>query len=158
MRTTTIIRVSIAALASLFILSACSESDAADTTKPVINLIEPADNDTLRIGADVHLEMELSDDVMLGSYKIEIHNNFNDHTHGTKTVAEEMPFAFNRSWDLTGKRNATIHHHEIVIPENAQPGKYHLMVYCTDEAGNESYAARSIVLSHEGGEDHDHAE
>lgn len=158
MRTTTIIRVSIAALASLFILSACSESDAADTIKPVINLIEPADNDTLRIGADVHLEMELSDDVMLGSYKIEIHNNFNDHNHGTKAVAEEVPFAFNHSWNLTGKRNATIHHHEIVIPENAQPGKYHLMVYCTDEAGNESYAARSIVLSHESSEDHDHAE
>jgi hypothetical protein len=30
-----------------------------------------------------------------------------------------------------------------------------LMIYCTDEAGNESYAARNIVLSHDAEEDED---
>ena len=31
------------------------------------------------------------------------------------------------------------------------------MVYCTDAAGNESYVARNIVLSHDGeDDDHDH--
>lgn len=151
-----IISLSTALSASILIFNACSKTDNADTTKPVINLLEPAQDDTLRIGEEVHLEMNLSDDVMLGSYKIEIHNNFNDHTHGSKAIAETSPFSFNRSWSLEGKRNATIHHHEIVIPENAQEGKYHLMVYCTDDAGNEAYVARNVVLSHEGGSDHDH--
>lgn len=27
------------------------------------------------------------------------------------------------------------------------PGNYHLMVYCTDAAGNETHIARNIVLS-----------
>lgn len=33
------------------------------------------------------------------------------------------------------------------IPADATPRNYHLMVYCTDVAGNESYIARNIVLS-----------
>jgi hypothetical protein len=31
-----------------------------------------------------------------------------------------------------------------------------LMVYCTDAAGNEAHLARTIVLSTEGGEEHEH--
>jgi hypothetical protein len=30
------------------------------------------------------------------------------------------------------------------------------MVYCTDAAGNEAYIARNVVLSTEGGEEHEH--
>jgi hypothetical protein len=126
-----------------------------DTTKPVINLIEPEDGDSLRIGGDVHFDMELSDDVMLGSYKVDIHNNFDGHEHTKASSDETTPFVFVRSWDVSGKKNADIHHHEIVIPENATPGDYHLMVYCTDAAGNESNVAVNIVLSHDAKE-HDH--
>ena len=91
-----------------------------------------------------------------GSYKVEIHNNFDNHGHGTKSTDNEVPFSFSHSWDLSGNKNAYIHHHDIVIPDNATPGNYHLMVYCTDAAGNESYIARNIVLSHEGGTEHEH--
>ena len=55
--------------------SACDE-DEADTTKPVITLDEPEDGDSLRIGESVHFECDFSDDEALGSYLIEIHNNF----------------------------------------------------------------------------------
>jgi len=43
-----------------------------------------------------------------------------------------------------------------VIPVNATPGDYHLMVYCTDAAGNEAYIARNIVLSTTAEEDDHH--
>lgn len=55
-----------------------------------------------------------------------------------------------------GAKNASIHHHEILIPANATPGNYHLMVYCTDAAGNEAHLARNVVLSTEGGEEYEH--
>ena len=104
----------------------------------------------------MHFEMELSDDVMLKSYKIEIHNNFDHHSHDTRVTGATVDFTFNRSYDVSEQRTVHIHHHDIVIPANATPGDYHLMVYCTDAAGNEAHVARNIVLSTTGGNDGHH--
>ena len=140
---------------SFLLFSSCDKNDDGDTVKPVINLIAPAENVALKIGDDrgVHFEMELSDNVMLKSYKVDIHSNFDGHTH-SRASGLTVDFVFSKSWDVTGK-NTHIHHHEIKIPSEATPGNYHLMVYCTDVAGNESYVARNIVLSHDG-EEHEH--
>jgi hypothetical protein len=136
-----------------FVFTSCEDGD---TLKPVINLIEPEEGAALRIGSEngVHFEMELSDNEMLKSYKVEIHNNFDDHGH-LRSDEETVPFTFDKTWDLSGKKNTYIHHHEIKIPANATPGNYHLMVYCTDAAGNESYVARNIVLSYDAADDDD---
>lgn len=149
----------------IFIVSsfftACDD-DKGDTEKPVINLIAPAEGAILKIGSDIHFEMDITDNEMLQSYKIEIHNNFDHHGHDTKATASEetTPFSFNKSWDVSGYKSKHEHHHDIVIPGNATEGDYHFMVYCTDISGNESYVARNIQLSHDGsaGEDveHDH--
>ncbi len=142
------------AISSLLLYS-CSSDDDGDNVKPVINLIEPADGDVLKIGDEhgIHFDMELSDDVMLKSYKVDIHSNFDGHNH-TKSAQTTVDFKFTKSWNVTGK-NTTVHHHEIVIPSDATPGEYHLMVFCADEAGNESSVARTIILSHDG-EEHEH--
>jgi hypothetical protein len=147
-------------LTAIFFLAftACKEDN--DTTKPLINLIEPEDGAILHIGDEngVHFEAEFSDNEALSSYKVDIHPNFNNHSHAiTKSDAETVDFVFEKSWTtIAGKKSAPVHHHEIKIPENATPGDYHLMVYCTDAAGNESYIAVNVELSHEEGEDHDH--
>lgn len=141
--------VSILAVSALFVSCSDDEKDG-DTTKPVINLIEPEEGAMLKPGSTIHFEMDLSDDVMLGSYKVEIHNNFDGHDHTKAAADETVAFAFNRSWDVSDQKNTHIHHHEIEIPANAKEGNYHLMVYCTDAAGNESYVARNIVLSKDG--------
>jgi hypothetical protein len=142
------------AISSVFFYS-CDNGNDGDTVKPIINLLEPAEGSILKIGDEhgVHFEMELSDDVMLKSYKVDIHSNFDGHAH-SKSTEGTVDFTFSKSWDVSNK-NALIHHHEIIIPENATPGNYHLMVFCTDAAGNESYIARNIVLSHDG-EEHSH--
>ena len=148
---------SMVSLAMCFAFIAC-ENNNADITKPIIELDEPEDGDTLQIGAGVHFECDFSDDVMLGSYMIEIHSNFDGHGHKApaRVAAEETkPFFCKETYDLTGLRNTHVHHHNIVIPENATPGNYHLMVYCTDAAGNQSLVARDIVLSHDAPE-HEH--
>lgn len=142
---------------SSFVFSSCSNDDDVDTTAPVIELDEPEDGDELLIGAGVHFECDFKDDVMLGSYMIEIHNNFDGHSHKTQSrAAGEEPFFFKKSYDLSGLRNSHVHHHDVVIPENAQEGNYHLVVYCTDAAGNQSLVAREIVLSHDADEHHHH--
>lgn len=142
-----------------FSFYACSEDDA-DTTKPVIMLDEPEDGDSLRIGESVHFEADFSDDEALGSYLIEIHNNFDGHNHkvsSSQTRSEEtVPFSLKKSYDLSNLRNTHVHHHDIVIPENATPGAYHLVVYCTDAAGNQSMVARDIILSLDAESHHHH--
>ena len=59
-------------------LPACDNDEKGDVTKPVIDLIEPEEGAVLKIGngKGVHFEMNLSDDVMLRSYKINIHNKY----------------------------------------------------------------------------------
>lgn len=142
-----------------FSFYACSEDDA-DTTKPVIMLDEPEDGDSLRIGESVHFEADFSDDEALGSYLIEIHNNFDGHNHkvsSSQTRSEEtVPFSLKKSYDLSNLRNTHVHHHDIVIPENTTPGAYHLVVYCTDAAGNQSMVARDIILSLDAESHHHH--
>jgi hypothetical protein len=143
-------------LTAILFLAFVSCKEDSDTEKPVINLIEPEEDDILHIGDDVHFEVEFSDNEMLASYKVDIHPNFDGHTHAvTKGDDEPEDFTFQRTWTISGK-NAAVHHHDIVIPENATPGLYHLMVYCTDAAGNESHIAVDVELSHEEGEEHEH--
>lgn len=76
---------------SVFVFISCDDSDS-DTTKPVIELHEPEEGQALKIGSEygVHFEMDLSDDVMLKSYMIEIHSNFDHHSHG-KSRGPEKP-------------------------------------------------------------------
>lgn len=140
-----------------FVFTSCDKDDEkADTTRPVIELDEPEDGDELLIGTGIHFECDFSDDVMLGSYMIEIHSNFDGHSHKVSSRAGEEPFFIKKSYDLSGLRNTHVHHHDVAIPENATPGNYHLVVYCTDAAGNQTLVAREIVLSHDAEEHHHH--
>jgi hypothetical protein len=136
--------------------------DDGDTTKPVINLEEPADGDTLQIGNSVHFEGKFSDNEALASYRVNIHDNFDDHgSHRSATEEEVVPFAFDSIWPISGKE-MPFHHHDIKIPETNKEGKayaegnYHFIVHCTDAAGNVSLVERDVVLSHEAGEEHHH--
>lgn len=143
----------------LCLFSSCSDSDDNDTTKPTINLVYPTEGAVLKIGADIHFDAVFEDNEALASYKVDIHNNFNDHGHQSVLSArnETVAFTFNKSWsDIKGQKQAKVHHHEIVIPENATPGKYHLMVYCLDAEGNESYIVRNIELSYDGEDPSEH--
>lgn len=129
--------------------AACSSDDSKDTQKPIIVLNAPNEGAKLEVGADIHFDMEVSDNEMLGSYKIDIHENSDGHTHSAKKAAaleNTVEFSFQKQWSLEGKRNADVHHHEIVIPQNAELGKYHFVVYVLDEAGNQSMEARSIQI------------
>lgn len=141
-----------------FSFTACSDDDA-DTSKPMIQLHEPEDGDSLKIGDDIHFEADFSDNEELGSYLVEIHNNFDGHGHKLKSASstDTEPFSFKKSYDLNGLRNSHVHHHDIAISENATPGEYHFVVYCTDAAGNQSMIVRDIILSSDAGShQHEH--
>lgn len=161
------------AFAAMPLLTSCGNDDDNDTTKPVISNLEPADHQKLQIGKAIHFGAEISDNESLKSYKIDIHNAFDGHSHSHTRAAEDgVAFTFTKTWTkdkegdggelLAGKRNAHLHHHEITIPThiNGKPvlaGHYHFVLYVVDEAGNETFASSEVELVNEEVEDnHDH--
>ena len=141
--------ISLAAIVFALVFASSCQTKDTDTTKPTINLIEPSDGTVLVVGEEVHLEMELEDDVQLASYAVDIHLA-DGHTH----KVEAQAWAYKNSWtDIAGKRNTTVHHHEIVVPATVNgapilPGDYHFMVYLTDAAGNESYTVADVEIAY----------
>lgn len=162
--------VSILAIGTLCLIS-CKEQ-FRDTEKPVINLIAPIEDEAIKPGSDIHFDMQLSDNEALKDYKVNIHGAFDGHTHSAPRRSPGDSIAFEQTWteadfiklgakeSIDGKKNASIHHHYIVIPEKIdgkplREGHYHFVVYCTDRAGNESKVAREIKISYTA-EEHDH--
>lgn len=150
-------------LLSLIVFS-CDDDDS-DTTKPQIANLEPEENEMFEIGVPIHFEADISDNEGLRSYKIDIHNNFDNHGHGQKLAANDndsTAYSFTKVWMydkeggflLEGMKNAHLHHHEIIIPtqqngKHIKPGRYHFVLYVVDMAGNETMQARNIVLTYD---------
>ncbi len=147
MKTTKLFFTAIAAI-SFSMLASCG--DEGDTADPTIVLNEPEEEEVLALGGTLHLDMDLSDNEALDEYKVDIHFAAG-HTHSR---AEQSASIFTDTWDdASGLRNKHVHH-DITLPEDAAPGDYHLIIYCTDMAGNEAHVVRTIEL--EGGEEHEH--
>ena len=123
-------------LKAVFGLVSC-DSESLDNERPVVNIVLPMEDELVKPGSDIHFEVELSDNVALASYKVNIHGAFDGHGHGdghgdtrsgfatTRAVSDSVEFS--RTWlesdfialgeePIAGKRNASVHHHHIEIP------------------------------------------
>jgi hypothetical protein len=80
------------ALSIIVLCFAACEKNSKDTTPPVIDASTflPADCDIYYLGDTIYVHFICTDDKELGNYNIEIHSNFDHHTHGTSdTDCEE---------------------------------------------------------------------
>jgi hypothetical protein len=113
---------------------------------------EPEEGEYLMAGEYIHFEATFTDDLELGSYSIDIHDNFDGHGHGRIAGTSDDPSLI--KW--TSKNNYTIpegsiiynaqHDDDIEIPANAMAGPYHFIVQAVDKAGNAtSYQDGSTV-------------
>jgi hypothetical protein len=116
-----------------------------DTTKPVITLADPTPAKTIILGATLHLQMDLSDNVELKSYKVTIAKSLK----GVVT----SDWSFTQTWTIpAGKKTITINHSEITVPltvtgNQTTTGNYDMTILCTDMAGNENSTTLTIALS-----------
>lgn len=135
------------ALASLLVLgvSACKKNDdntPKDTTKPVITLNSPSDDDEFISGKVISVQGKITDDTELSQYKIEMHNAFDGHTH-KKTGA--TAFTWDTIVNISGKE--AVLNFEITLPVDIAAGPYHFIVNALDKAGNEAdFAEAELVL------------
>ena len=115
-------------------LTGCDEEDT-DLTPPMlsnVSLNDQTENIQVNPGEDLLFEANFEDDEQLGQVKINIHDNFDGHSHG-RIMAE--PWTLERIFDLMGKTEAL---QEVFnVPENAATGPYHFNIQFFDAAGNE---------------------
>lgn len=132
--------------ASVFI-SSCKK-DTPDSEAPAITAVEePAMNDTLFTGNELHVEASISDNEELSQLKIDIHAAEDGHNHGKVDASAYWETVV--IIDLSGA-STSIHEH-IDIPTDAASGTYHVILTAVDKAGNQSeIVERDIFIQNAG--------
>ena len=124
-------------LGLMTLITAC-EKENIDNEKPVIRLVSPVEDETILAGNSVSFEVEFSDNVALGSYKVDIHGALEDHPHdhatsksrsaSTLATDDDEAVEFIKIWmesefislgeePISGKESVLVKHLLIEIPE-----------------------------------------
>jgi len=145
-------------LSLLCALCACSSSDEEDTEYPVITdkgiTANPIDCQVYERGDVIPFNYVFTDDTELGSYNIEIHNNFDHHTHSTSstecTLDEKKTavngWVYNEDFSIPAGQIIYNSRIDIQIPTDIDAGDYHFMIRVTDKAGWQQLKAMSIKI------------
>lgn len=145
--------------------SSCNDEEEIDKQKPEIDLTLgntfPRNCSTLYFGESFTLTMLFSDNVELGSYSIDIHHNFDHHSHSTEVTECDVdpvkspvnPFTLIEDFSIPVKKQEFQTQQEITIPiGNSQglyeEGDYHFFISLTDKEGWSAQKGLSIKLLH----------
>ncbi len=139
---------------------ACEEKntlpDTSANTAPVITLLSqsvPVQTTTLcgasfsnvlhlNTGDTLRLTFRFEGVNALAQYKLDVHNNFDCHSHKSRSI----PWSVLRIVPLSG--NAQTVTETLVIPEDAAAGNYHFMLRLLDVLGNEAeFVEFNVVLT-----------
>jgi hypothetical protein len=141
----------------MFFLFSCEKAET-DTELPVIEMTGqnhfPQNCDTVYIGESFTFSALFTDNFELGSYSVDIHHNFDHHSHSTDMTDCPMdpvrtpvnPLLFIRQYDIPGGQTRYDAEQEIFIPADADTGDYHMMVRLTDKTGWQAIRGISIKI------------
>jgi hypothetical protein len=146
-------------LALIILFLRCSkENEDKDTEKPVIDIAGssafPKPCDTIYRGQDFVFKAIFTDNAELGSYNLELHHNFDHHTHGShvETCPEDPvkepvnPWYYNSNFDLPAGIKSYDAGISVFVPDEVDQGDYHFMVKLTDKEGWQSWQSVSVKI------------
>ncbi|MBC8988125.1 DUF4625 domain-containing protein [Pedobacter sp. N36a] len=142
-------------------LSNCSKDKAEpiDTTYPEINTDSPTafpkQCGVLKRGEKFSFKALLSDNKELGSVSVDIHHNFDHHTHSTELQECDMapvkqavkPFLLIKNIAIPAGLKSYELNTEIDVPADIDPGDYHFMIRLTDKEGWQTIKGLSIKIN-----------
>lgn len=132
---------------------------------PTIIIADPVEGEKITPGGEIHFDALFTDNVELASYKLEVHNGFDEHTHSSTKQAQDKdnPWSYSEVFEIEPGSTSFEAHLHIHVPAelNGEPvseGHYHFGVFLTDAAGNESQAFLEVHIEtrEHDHEDHDH--
>lgn len=149
---------SLVAILALTVASCKKDKEEIDTTYPTINIEAsnafPKQCSVVKRGEKFIFKADFSDNVELGAVSVDIHHNFDQHSHSTEVAACNMdakktpvnPLKFIKDFSIpTGQKNYQISQ-EIVIPANIDAGDYHFLIRLTDKSGWQTIKGLSIKI------------
>ena len=149
---------------NLLLLNSCKEE--VDKEKPTISIdfeeAFPQNCDTIYFGESFTLKVLFADNAELGSvsaFSIDIHHNFDQHSHSTEVVSCDMddekkavnPWVFIESFDIQEGINEYETSLLITVPDSDSEGKfdegdYHFFISLTDKEGWSAQLGLSIKM------------
>lgn len=162
---------------SIIALISCSSEDdpgksGKDMESPTIDISHDAllsmPCPTAVIGETIVLTPIFRDNAELGNFTVDIHHNFDHHSHSTETgekeeetcelepvkskdeiaelQREEKLLTYIQSTPIPGGLTYYEAKHEIMIKPDIEPGDYHCTIRVTDKAGWQSFRTFSLKL------------
>lgn len=143
-------------------LCACGSSDddePKDMSYPEISdagiTANPIDCQQYHRGDVIPFQYVFKDNMELGAYNIEIHHNFDHHTHSTSSIECPMdakkeavkPWIYNHDFPIPSGKKSFTANIEIPIPADIDAGDYHFMIRLTDRAGWQQLRAVTIKVT-----------
>lgn len=141
-------------------LSACKKDteNEIDTEYPTIDVTAanafPKQCGTVSRGETFTFRALLSDNTALGSLSLDIHHNFDHHTHSTEVETCSMEpikipikaFLLIKSFPIPADQRSFLMEQQISIPSDIDPGDYHFMIRLTDREGWQTIKGLSIKI------------
>ncbi|WP_108868780.1 DUF4625 domain-containing protein [Aquimarina aquimarini] len=140
------------------ICSCSSDDEETDTEKPTItvNYAEgfPKSCTVLQKGNPYIIKVKAADNVALASYAIDIHHNFDHHTHddqGAQCTLDPIktpksPMIFMENYPIKGEVKQYEITQSITIPEGIDAGDYHCQISVIDVTGWQSRTSIDIKI------------
>lgn len=157
--TTTLMNRIASALLLSCVLGACSSpAEEKDMTPPEIRPVgdyaSPMNCQEFSRGGVLPFAYLFADDTELGTFNLEVHNNFDHHTHSTEAgecrqdSAKQPvhPWIFNKDYPIPAGCTRYEAKIMIPIPADIDPGEYHFMIRVTDASGWQQLRSVSIRI------------
>ena len=158
-------------IAILSIVAACSsDDDDKDMTPPTISgqgiTASPVNCQVYHPGDTIFFRYLFEDNNELGNFNIEVHGNFDHHSHSTETNGHDndagecaddhddkheheesgTAWVFNQSYAIPDGQKSYSAKVDIAVPKDIRHGDYHFMIRLTDKAGWQQLKAIAIKI------------
>ncbi|MCR5180982.1 MAG: DUF4625 domain-containing protein [Bacteroidaceae bacterium] len=141
-------------------LIACGDDDEMekDMEKPVISdegiTALPSECQQYHRGEVIPFHYIMTDNQALGTYTINIHDNFDHHTRSTSATECPLdekkeavnPWVFNKDFDIPEGLTTYDAFQEIQIPTDKDTGDYHFVISLTDKSGWQQIRSVAIKI------------
>lgn len=156
-----IITVALSLLVFVLIQGGCRKNVDNEKPQVILNFPNafPVNCDTLYFGWPYLFRLKFVDNQELGDFRIDIHHNFDHHTHSTDYVACVLdaskqpvnPYRYLKTHYIPGGQKEYIAEIVVVLPPENEFGKfdegdYHMQVMISDKSGWSSMKGISLKL------------
>jgi hypothetical protein len=143
---------------TIFLTVYSCTKEEIDDVKPTIDSgfdgAYPGPCDTLRKGKEAIFTIKFTDNIELGSYSIDIHNNFDQHSHSTSVESCQLnskkkaikPWTYIKSYQIPEGLKEFTATGNILVPADIDPGDYHFLYKLTDKSGWQTINGFSIKV------------